>query len=67
MPSAETRSLIIFTPVTWISWDWEKVIDRSDHNEDYLKAVVKRIVGVICHTLDELEILLSAAGAGTEP
>lgn len=26
-------------------WDWEKVIDRSDRNEDYLKAVVKRIVG----------------------
>ena len=36
-------------------WDWEKVIDRSDRNEDYLKAVVKRIVGVICNTLDELK------------
>ena len=33
-------------------WDWEKVIDRSDRNEDYLKAVVKRIVGVICNTLE---------------
>ena len=36
-------------------WDWEKVIDRSDRNEDYLKAVVKRIIGVICNTLDELK------------
>ena len=36
-------------------WDWEKVISREDRNEDYLKAVVKRIVGVICNTLDELK------------
>ena len=36
-------------------WDWEKVIDRSDRNEDYLKAVGKRIVGVSCNTRDELK------------
>ena len=36
-------------------WDWEKVIDACERTEDYLKAVVKRIVGVICNTLDELK------------
>ena len=26
-------------------WDWEKVIDRSMRNEEYLRLVVKKIVG----------------------
>ena len=33
-------------------WDWEKVILRSDRNEEYLKATVRAIVGAICDTAD---------------
>lgn len=36
-------------------WDWEKVIAAEDRTEEYLQAVVKRIAGVICNTLDELK------------
>lgn len=36
-------------------WDWEKVITAEDRTEDYLQMVVKRIVGVLCNTLDELQ------------
>ena len=36
-------------------WDWEKVIDESTRNEAYLKDTVRRIVSVICGTLDELK------------
>ncbi len=35
-------------------WDWEKVIDVKDRNEDYLKNTVRRIVAAICNTEDEL-------------
>ena len=34
-------------------WDWEMVIDRKQRNVDFLKMMVKRIVGAICDTLDE--------------
>ncbi|MCD8131603.1 MAG: aspartate--ammonia ligase [Lachnospiraceae bacterium] len=36
-------------------WDWEKVIDESMRNTDYLKDTVNRIVGAVCGTLDELK------------
>ncbi len=36
-------------------WDWEKVINESMRNTDYLKDTVNRIVGVVCGTLDELK------------
>ena len=36
-------------------WDWEKVIDESTRNEEYLKDPVRRIVSAICGTLDELK------------
>lgn len=35
-------------------WDWEKVIDRTDRSLDTLKEVVKKIVGAICDTQQEL-------------
>ncbi len=35
-------------------WDWEKVIDVKDRNEEYLKNTVRRIVAAICNTEDEL-------------
>ncbi len=35
-------------------WDWEKIITAEDRNEDYLHETVRRIVGAICNTADEL-------------
>ena len=37
-------------------WDWEKVITREDRTLDYLKEVVRKIVGVICDTNELLKI-----------
>lgn len=36
-------------------WDWEKIITKETRNMDYLKNVVKCIVGAICETLDILK------------
>lgn len=36
-------------------WDWEKIITRETRTEEYLKTVVKCIVGAICETLDVLK------------
>lgn len=36
-------------------WDWEKVINREDRNECYLKETVINIVGAICDTLDTVK------------
>lgn len=36
-------------------WDWEKVITPATRNVEYLKTVVKAIVGAICDTLDVLK------------
>ncbi len=36
-------------------WDWEKVITKETRTENYLKTVVKAIVGAICETLDVLK------------
>jgi len=38
-------------------WDWEKVIDKSSRNEDFLKKTVVAIVDAICNTLDEIKKL----------
>ncbi|MBR0417507.1 MAG: aspartate--ammonia ligase [Firmicutes bacterium] len=35
-------------------WDWEKVIEEKDRNEEYLKSVVRKIVYATCDT--ELEL-----------
>ena len=35
-------------------WDWEKIIDREDRNETYLKKTVQSIVNAICDTCDDL-------------
>ena len=37
-------------------WDWEKVIDREDRNESYLRRTVRDIVGAVCETNDALGI-----------
>ncbi len=37
-------------------WDWEKVITREDRTLDYLIAIAKKIVGVICDTNELLKI-----------
>ena len=36
-------------------WDWEKMITRETRTVEYLKTVVKAIVGAICDTLDVLK------------
>lgn len=35
-------------------WDWEKIIRRENRNLEYLQDTVRRIVNVICNTLDEV-------------
>lgn len=35
-------------------WDWEKVIDISDRNENFLRETVTRIVSAICDTEAEI-------------
>ena len=37
-------------------WDWEKVIERQDHNEQYLRQTVRAIVGAVVETNDALQI-----------
>ena len=37
-------------------WDWEKVIDRTDRNVDYLKRTVRDIVNAVTETADALNI-----------
>ncbi len=36
-------------------WDWEKVIDASDRNEEYLKGTVRRIYSAILLAADSVE------------
>ncbi len=36
-------------------WDWEKIITPENRNLDYLKTVVKCIVGAICETMDVIK------------
>ena len=36
-------------------WDWEKVIDRTSRNEEYLRQTVIAIVGAICDTADRIK------------
>jgi aspartate--ammonia ligase len=38
-------------------WDWEKVIDRETRNTETLKDTVRKIVGAICDTLEEIKKL----------
>ena len=37
-------------------WDWEKVITPANRNLDYLKLIVRSIVGAICRTNDRLHV-----------
>ena len=37
-------------------WDWEKIITRDNRNLDYLKLIVRAIVGAICDTNDRLHV-----------
>ena len=36
-------------------WDWEKIILQEDRNIEYLKDTARKIINVICNTLDELK------------
>ncbi len=37
-------------------WDWEKIITRETRNVDYLKNIVRAIVGAICDTNEQLQV-----------
>ena len=37
-------------------WDWEKVITKENRNLEYLKLIVRAIVGAICNTNDRLHV-----------
>ena len=37
-------------------WDWEKIITKENRNLDYLKLIVRAIVGAICNTNDRLQV-----------
>ena len=37
-------------------WDWEKIITRENRNLDFLKLIVRAIVGAICDTNDRLHV-----------
>ena len=37
-------------------WDWEKIITREARNTEYLKLIVRSIVGAICNTNDRLHV-----------
>ena len=37
-------------------WDWEKIIGEENRNLDYLKLIVRAIVGAICTTADRLHV-----------
>ena len=37
-------------------WDWEKVITRDNRNSEYLKLIVRAIVGAICNTNERLQV-----------
>ncbi|MBO5408492.1 MAG: aspartate--ammonia ligase [Clostridia bacterium] len=36
-------------------WDWESIIGKEDRTVDFLKETVRKIVGAICDTLDEIK------------
>ena len=36
-------------------WDWEKVINRADRTEDFLKSTVQKIVDALCDTLETVK------------
>ena len=36
-------------------WDWERVIERKDRNEEYLKDTVQKIIDALCDTLDTVK------------
>ncbi|MBQ6838537.1 MAG: aspartate--ammonia ligase, partial [Clostridia bacterium] len=36
-------------------WDWERVIERKDRNEEYLKDTVQKIIAALCDTLDTVK------------
>ena len=36
-------------------WDWERVIERSDRTEEYLKETVVKIINALCDTLDTVK------------
>ena len=36
-------------------WDWEKVIERADRTETYLRDTVQKIIDALCDTLEDVK------------
>lgn len=47
-------------------WDWERIINKEDRNEDYLKATVQSIVDVICNASEALKKAFPQIGVNLE-
>lgn len=45
-------------------WDWEKVIEEKDRNEEYLRDTVQRIVNALCSAQDTIQALYPQLVAG---
>ena len=43
-------------------WDWEKIITPENRNLEYLKLIVRSIVGAICDTNDRLRVRFPQLG-----
>lgn len=43
-------------------WDWEKIITADNRNLDYLKLIVRSIVGAICNTNERLHVRFPQLG-----
>lgn len=48
-------------------WDWEMVILPEDRNLEYLKETVKKIVGAICETSEEIKSLYPSISVHLSP
>ncbi len=48
-------------------WDWEKVIDETMRNEDYLKSVVKKIISAVVATNNALRYEFSELECSISP
>ena len=47
-------------------WDWERVIERGDRTEEFLKSCVTKIIDALCDTLDTVKAAFPAVDTKLE-
>ncbi len=47
-------------------WDWERVINREDRTEEYLKETVRKIIDCLCDTLDTVKAAFPSVDVNIE-